>query len=436
MLIHMNNRDTRVYTCISRCTLLAVSIAFGALPLFAASAPTYANKMDLGQQLLFNGDVDRAIRAFEAAAELNPKSPDPHTMLLNLYMQKGGDGALEKSIREAHAILERKPGTKDMHMVLGSLLRNQAGVEADPAKQKAEIDEAIKELGAAEAAGSKRSQCEYTIGMMLLQRGDNDEAREHLEAALKDQPDFADAHMVHAILTFRQITKPPADGKPVDSASPEFKHRIKDVLDELDLSIKQKGKNAEAWNTKAEIQLSAGDVDGASQSYSHATQDDPKHFAAWMGYGNCQATLAGKETDTSKQAEHLKKASDAFQNAKKVNPNDKNAVSSLGVVYEKLGQYADAVAEYESYLMMETDLAAKAGVQQHVQQIRQQLGMPVMPGMMNFGGGAGALGGMGGIGGIGTGGSTMFTGGALAIPMQNLIKPPEDPKDKNSKDKN
>jgi len=396
----------------SRIFFLAAGLALCVSPVLAEHKATYSEKMQMGQMLYFNGDVDRAIRAFEQAAELNQKAAEPHTMLLQLYTQKGGAEYMDKAIKECHEVLERKPN-KDIHLVLGNLLRNAAGSEPDAAKQKEKLDEASKEILEAEKEGAKRSLCEYTIGMIDLQQGNTDQASAHVEEAIKDQPDFADAHLVHGVLMFKEATKAGADGKPKDFSDPAVQQSLNKVIDELDVAIKQKPKNAEAHNTKAEILLALGKNSEAEDEYNKTITDEPRYSQAWVGIGSIEAQLAAKETEADKQQVHIKKAREAFEKAKALNPNDKNISYGLALLLEKMGLFNEAATEFENCMMLETDTLTKANIQMHIQQLRgvQQL-TPL----------GGAMPGVPGVGG------SIFTGGALSIPMKNLIQAPEQDK--------
>ncbi|MBX9687614.1 MAG: tetratricopeptide repeat protein [Candidatus Obscuribacterales bacterium] len=101
-------------------------------PLSAATKPTYASKMQMGQLLYFNGNVDQAIRAFKYAAQLKPDAFDPHLNLVNIYVQKQDFQAAVEECREG---LKLKPNHRDLHLILGNLLRNMAGSSKDADEQ-------------------------------------------------------------------------------------------------------------------------------------------------------------------------------------------------------------------------------------------------------------------------------------------------------------
>lgn len=409
-------------------SLLCLSAAFSlgtSTAALAAGKDTYAHKMEIGQLLYFNGDVDRAIKAFQRAAELNEKAFEPHLNLVNLYVQKGGDENLGKASEECVEVLKRRPNNKEVHLILGNLLRTQAGFETDKAKMNAKLDEALKEVSKAQELGAPEALCENTVGLTLLQKGDMDGALVHIDKALKKQPIFPDAHLVRAVLLFKGVNKVEQKGQDttvyVDKFdSPEMKKKLEEVLNELDLAIKQKDKNPEAHNTKADILFATGKHADALEHYKKAADHEPRYAQAWAGIGNCSAHLAGKETDAEKKAEHIKSAREAYDKAKRLKPTDKNIVYGLAVMLEKQGATAEAIQEFQNGLLLETDPLMRAQITMHMQQL-QRGGL-----------GAGAVQSIG-IGDNGSGTSSgvnnIFTNGALSQPFSNLIKIKQ-PKDK------
>jgi tetratricopeptide (TPR) repeat protein len=389
---------------------LAASIAAyaGAPVAIAAGQPSYAHKMEMAQMLFFNGDINGAIRAFEYAATLNPKAFEPHLNLLNLYLQKGGDDALEKACHECDEVLQRKPNQKDTHMIYGNLLRTQAGTIADQAQATAKLDAAQKELEIAIEQGSPEAICENTIGLILLQKGDRDAALKHIDIAIKKQPIFPDAHLVRAVLLFKNVSTVKASGLDTtvyvkDLNAPELQAAMGEVMKELTLAIDQKGKNAEARNTRGDILYAQGKYDAALADYKKATDDDLRYAQAWAGMGNCY--LQQKKWD---------EASDAYDKARTLRPDDKNLVYGLAVMLEKAGESQRAIAEFQKALVTETDPQWRNQIQGHLQQLTgNPFGSPTF----------------GSIGGIGSGletpgavGQNMFTSGALSQPFKDLIK--------------
>jgi tetratricopeptide (TPR) repeat protein len=495
----------------SHTLILAVCVAASVSLLPAtASKPTYAHKMEMGQLLYFNGDIDRSIKAFEAASELNDKAFEPHLNLVNLYVQKGGDEGLANAARECGEVLKRKPSNKDIHLILGNLLRTQAGNETDPDKMKVKLTEAAQEVQTAQDMGANKAMCENTIGLIELQRGDNEKALEHINNAIEKQPVFADAHLVRAVLLFKQMMqgpKPPesasdkggdkkgsddkssdtknsdtksdakgtdktaagnSDAKAADASgdsaaaggsaplqgnvkvnvknkpnkkdlesktaassstetkvadasgpkdlnSPALKPIVDEVLHELDLSIKQKEKNAEAHNTKADILFAMGKHEDALKEYKKATEDEPKYAQAWAGIGTTHAQLLQKETDSDAKDKRLHEAKDAYAKARRLKPNDKNIGYGLALMLEKLGMQSEARAEFQTTMMMEEDPLMRAQIQLHLQQMGGGGLGGINTKLQNFDGTASSS----GTGMIGNG---LFTSGALSQPFKDLIK--------------
>ncbi len=385
-----------------------------------ASKETYAHKMEIGQLLFFNGDIDRAIKAFLRAADLKPTAFEPHLNLVNLYVQKGGDEALANAAAECGEVLKLKPANKEIHLILGNLIRTQASSETDKEKMNAKLEQALKEVQTAQDMGAPEALCENTIGLTLLQKGDMDGALLHIDKALKKQPTFPDAHLVRAVLLFKGANK---DAKPGESPapldSPEKKKKLDEVFSELDLAIKQKEKNPEAHNTKADILFAAGRHDEALEHYHEATEHEPRYAQAWAGIGNTEAHLASKETDSDKKREHINNAKEAYDKAKRIKPSDKNIVYGLAVMLEKQGAISDALQEFQNGLLLETDPMMKAQINMHMQQL-QRAGL----------GGSHQIGVPGMNGNEPSVGENMFVNGALSIPFKDLIKIKQPPKEK------
>jgi tetratricopeptide (TPR) repeat protein len=193
------------------------------------------------------------------------------------------------------------------------------------------------------------------------------------------------------------------------------KPKLAEVLSELDLSIKQKDKNAEAHNTKADVLTASNRMDEAAKEYEFATKDEPKYAAAWVGLGSIHMQQA--TTDKEHKSEHIKKMRDALDHARKLRPDDKNMLYALPLMLEKLGEVPDAIEEFNNSLMLETDFTWKQNIQAHIQQLQNPGG---------FGSGLTV-----GVPGASPTGS-IFTNGALSTPFSSLIKL-DDGKDKEKK---
>jgi tetratricopeptide (TPR) repeat protein len=391
--------------------LLAAAALMAWQPAMAATKETYAHKMEMGNLLYFNGDVDRSIKAFQRAAELNPKAFEPHLMILQVALQKGGDDSIKLAKTECQEVLKLKPGHKDARMIMGSLLRNEAATLTGD-EQKAKLAEAQKEIELAMEAGAPEAMCEQTIAMILLQKGDFPEALARVDKALKKQPTYADAHLIRAVLLFRQI------GDQIND--PANKPKIEEVLSELDLAIKHKPKNAEAHSTKAQILFATGRHSDAEEAYNKSLADEPRNAQAWAELGNLHLQLMDKATEADKKKHHSNKGRDAFEKAAKLRPNDKNMAYNLAVMLEKQGAVHEAIQEFQRGALLENDFEMKGKILFHVQQLQQAAGMMVNP--MSIPGA-----------GTGGGGNNVFTQG-LQVPFSSLIKLKDPNKEKASQE--
>ena len=301
-----------IYARVSLSLAFSSVLALGSLCPVAAAAtkPTYDKKMQLGQLLYFNGNVDQAIKAFRTAAQLKPTAFEPHLNLVNIYVQKGD---IPEAVEECHEVLKIKEGHKDVHLILGNLLRSMASSETDTEKQKELLAEAVKEVEMAQSLKADPALIQNTLGIIKVQQGEHDQAMKHMEAALAVKGSLPDAHLVKGVLHFKKGEKELA-----------LKH--------LDLAIKHKAnKNAEARNTKADILFTMGKHDEALTEYQKAAEDDSRYLAAWSGQGNIYI-----------QRKEYEKAKDCLEKAVAIKP-DKNALYSLAVCKEKMGDKDGAI---------------------------------------------------------------------------------------------
>lgn len=329
------NMQTRIPLSLVLSSVFVLTALGG--PAFAAAKPTYDKKMQLGQLLYFNGNVDQAIKAFHTAATLKPTAFEPHLNLVNIYVQKG---EIQEAVDECHEVLKIKEGHKDVHLILGNLLRSLASSESDPEKQKKLLEDAVASVEKAASLHADPALIHNTLGIIRVQQGDHDKAMKHMEDALAIKQALPDAHLVKGVLHFKKGEKEKA-------------------LQHLDLAIKHKGnKNAEARTTKADILFTMNKHDDAMTEYKKASEDDPRHQAAWAGQGNILI-----------QRKEFEKAKDCLDKAVAIKA-DKNSLYSLAVCKEKMGDMQGAIADFESGMMTDTDPTMKAQIRLHVQQLQ------------------------------------------------------------------
>lgn len=319
--------------------LLATSIAISAfVPLQGAAAaakPSYDKKMQMGQLLYFNGNVDQAIKAFKTASSLKPEAFEPHLNLVNIYVQRQD---FQSAIDECKEGLKIKPNHRDLHLIHANLLRSHSGTKASE-EQKAMLEDALKSLGKAEELGANKALVYNTLGIIFVQLGDLDKALEYVNKALAENDKMPDAHLIKGVLLFKKGDK-------------------ENSIKEIDLAIKQKGKNAEGHNTKADILFSMGKETESMAEYKEAIEDDSKFYQSYVGLAN----ILIKQGKFDEALEHLIKAD-------QVHPNDANIIYSVAVCLEKLGKIQEAITKFNEGVMVDTNPTMKNQILQHLQQL-------------------------------------------------------------------
>jgi tetratricopeptide (TPR) repeat protein len=309
-----------------------------AVPMASEAKPTAASKMQLGELLFFNGNIDGAINAFRYALTLNPKLWEAHLNLVNMYIQKSD---FPNAIEECKEVLKVKPTHKDVHLIMGNLLRAQG-----------DLDGAVASLNKALECGANVPMGENALGLTHLQRAGDEKkseaekkeamamAQEHIGNALKKQPKFPDAHLTMGVVQFKKGAK-------------------EEALKEMDIAIKQKGKYPEARNAKGDMLASDNKWKEALVEYQKAVEEEPKYAQAWASIGNAQLQLGD-----------VAAAKEAYAKAKAINPSDKNVIYGLALMLEKSGRIDDALAEFQSGLMLENDPQMAANIKLHMDQLR------------------------------------------------------------------
>ncbi len=340
MLESMESKRSRDYLNVLGAIVLAAGLLSAAAAADAAGKPNYAKKMQMGQLLYFNGNVDSAIKAFKTASSLKPDAFEPHLNLVNIYVQKQDFPAAVEECREG---LKIKPKHRDLHLILGNLLRTVAGnKEKDSEEQKKLLEEATKELATAEELGANKALIHSTLSVIHVQQGNFDKAMEHVNIALDEKDKLPDAHLIKGVLHFKKGDKEKS-------------------LAELEKAIEQKEKNAEARNTKADILFSMGKVDESLAEYEKALEDDPKYHQSMMGIANI--LISRKEWETA--LVHLEKAQEH-------KPDDSNIIYSIAICLEKLGKVQLAIPKYNEGIMVDTNPTTKAQILAHVRELQQK----------------------------------------------------------------
>ena len=136
-------------------------------------------EINLGSDLLQEGDTDGAIAHLERAVRLKFNVPESHNSLTYALFRKGdADGA----IAEAHVALNFDPTNPDTHATLGMALMT-----------KGRLDEAIPWLSKAVELLPNHHHAQYNLAIALAEKGETADAIAHYKKAIEAQPDFFEA---------------------------------------------------------------------------------------------------------------------------------------------------------------------------------------------------------------------------------------------------
>jgi tetratricopeptide (TPR) repeat protein len=191
--------------------LLGFSVAFNLL----SSVKRYAEAdFELGNWLLGQGQVQKAVEQWEQALRLKPDYADAHYNLGNALLQAG---KMQEAIGHYEQTVRLKPDFAEGHFNLGLALERAGRVQEaiqhyeqaarlkpGDAKVHNTLGVALKKLGRLREAISQYEQAvqirpdyaeaHYNLGNVLLQMDKAPEAISHYEQALRVNPDYAVAH--------------------------------------------------------------------------------------------------------------------------------------------------------------------------------------------------------------------------------------------------
>jgi tetratricopeptide (TPR) repeat protein len=340
---------------------------------------TYEHKMEMGYLLYFNGDVDRATKAFMSACKLNTSKFEPHLHLISCYLHKQTPKNLSLAADECREVLKRKPGQADVHLILSNILRTQAAHETIAIERTKKFAEAIKQAEDAQRLGADEAKCQNQIAVILLQMGLSEQALKHVDRAISKRNKFPDAHWIRALLLYKQLIAVPAGQDPSSMLStlnsPEKKHQIDEIMQELDTAIAQNnGVNAEAFNTKGDILFALQQFTVALPAYQTAVEQDPKYANAWSGLSNCYLQLAGCETETGKKNNYLANARTASTRLKELKPSDSLAIFQNAMMLARVGLIKEAIQELHNALQLESDPSVRHQIESELQELKLRSG--------------------------------------------------------------
>ncbi len=155
----------------------------------AVAPPNAVAYQNLGNALLMDGEIDRAIECLRESLRIIPDFPDAEN---NLGTALGIRGRHEEAIPHFRAAL-RTENTAEIHQNLGwSLAQSGRG------------DEAIVEYEAALALDPEFAAAHAKLGATVMARGQRERAERHIVRALALDPNDVETHRSLAILRTQQ----------------------------------------------------------------------------------------------------------------------------------------------------------------------------------------------------------------------------------------
>jgi protein O-mannosyl-transferase len=140
----------------------------------------YLARGNFGAALDAKGQLDEAIRQFQAALRLKP---DDTLARNNLGAALCKKGQTDEAVRQLQEALRLKPDYADAHNNLGTAL-----------DQKGQSDKAIWQYQEALRLKPDYAEARNNLGLALGRKGQSDEAIRHYQEALRLKPDYAEAH--------------------------------------------------------------------------------------------------------------------------------------------------------------------------------------------------------------------------------------------------
>lgn len=146
----------------------------------AVAAPNAIAHNQLGTAYAKNGDLDLAVREFNAAILISPTRATSYYNLARVMWLKKDHRQAEQYCREA---IRRKPNYTNAHFALGIILA-----------ARGRLDEAAEEFREVIRIDRNRADAHNKLGIVLAQMGKLDESIVELRIALRIDPNMGAAH--------------------------------------------------------------------------------------------------------------------------------------------------------------------------------------------------------------------------------------------------
>jgi tetratricopeptide (TPR) repeat protein len=306
----------------------------------------------LGQIYEAQGDLDKAVDSYQTAVNLNPNYADAQRDLgLAIYQRviAGMNGEIEPAIDKLRIAAKLAPESALVHYHLGRILCSTS-----------QLDEAEAEFRTALMRDPQMAAAYYELGRLRYYRGDPYRAIDGCLLAEKVSPSYAESKSYPSI-DLMKVTELMAKGyeQSEDYAHADAAWRKLAGLQRVNVDtvkhiamMEKTAKNVAKKRSKATVspaevqsmvdkgigQYDHGDLDGAKASFERAVELDPNNFG---GLQNLGEVLEAKGD--------LQGALAKYQAAVAAKPGFDGGYYNLAYVLEKVGLPADAGAMYAKF---------------------------------------------------------------------------------------
>lgn len=363
--------------------ILLLSSFVSPASVFAQEEPPQPSRLQHGIDLLDKGEFEAAIAALDEAITQNPDDPMPyyHKGLAYFRLRK-----FDPAIEALQRALELKPDLVSAHTGLGVIYEVRGEYDIARREYKAAIEggdsEAVEWLKRLDARERRERIERLRKSEALFREGRYEESLKALEAILNRRPDDADAlfnaglvyakmgRYNEAIERFKKILEiEPANTashrqlgyiynalgayeeakrefEAVIGISPEGEEagKVKEAL----AGIEKRVKVTEYFRQASEYR-EKGELDAALSVTREILSIEPENAFALYDMAVTSNMMSRKE-----------EAIEALNKAVRINPGYSEARFELGIIYESLGRFEDAIAEYEAASGKETEGSKKA----------------------------------------------------------------------------
>ncbi|MDJ0790208.1 MAG: tetratricopeptide repeat protein [Myxococcota bacterium] len=297
-------------------------------------------KLDIAEKRL-----DEAVTGMRAAIDLRPDWAKAHFLLGTALALTGERTAARTELARAleidASILEARRLLVDVHAALGEHEyaveegRRYLTQKPEAAKTRIRVAQSLVILGRVDEAlrevqsipeENRDVEVNYAIGRIHLGRGENEEARAFLGAALEQRSGNAD--ILRSLLDLDR-----REG------------RLEESVSRIEAAVAATPDDANLQQLKGQLSLMQGDGAAAETAFKRSIELDPNLVSSYRQLANFYAAT-GRTSETIQ----------TYEESLKVRPNQPQIHHFLGVLYEYGGQPKKAIEHYETAIRYEPNL--------------------------------------------------------------------------------